>query len=96
MRLNITQQNTIEVENSKKEDVYFVIVDNVFFERNGDKFNDITNNNLKNYQVKILPTDNIYLELKITSTEEKEPVFVVVEDRQYNHSGVLFKPTVEG
>lgn len=96
MKLNITQQNTIEVENSKKEDVYFVIVDNVFFERNRDKFNDITNNNLKNYQVKILPTDNIYLELKITSTEEKESVFVVVEDRQYNHSGVLFKPTVEG
>lgn len=96
MRLNITEQNTIEVENSKKEEVYFVIVDNVFFERNGDKFNDITNNNLKNYQVKILPTDNIYLELKITSTEEKEHVFVVVEDRQYNHSGVLFKPTVEG
>ncbi|WP_243675434.1 hypothetical protein [Clostridioides difficile] len=30
MRLNITKQNTIEVENSRKEDVYFVIVDNVF------------------------------------------------------------------
>ncbi|MFN1844601.1 hypothetical protein ACK2FW_17255 [Clostridioides difficile] len=30
MRLNVTKQNTIEVENSRKEDVYFVIVDNVF------------------------------------------------------------------
>ncbi len=30
MRLNITKQNTIEVEGSKKEDVYFIIVDNVF------------------------------------------------------------------
>lgn len=29
MRLNVTKQNTIEVENSRKEDVYFVIVDNV-------------------------------------------------------------------
>ncbi len=46
MRLNVTKQNTIEVENSRKEDVYFVIVDNVFFERQGDVFNSITNNNL--------------------------------------------------
>ncbi|HGM3949264.1 hypothetical protein [Clostridioides difficile] len=30
MRLNVTKQNTIEVENSIREDVYFVIVDNVF------------------------------------------------------------------
>lgn len=38
MRLNITKQNTIEVEGSKKEDVYFIIVDNVFFERKGNVF----------------------------------------------------------
>lgn len=94
MRLNITRQNTLEVENSKKEDVYFVIVDNVFFERHGDVFNSITDNNLNNYNVEILPTNNIFLELKITSTKDLEPVFIVVEDRQYNHGSVMFKPVV--
>ncbi|MGO0902935.1 hypothetical protein ACYZFO_14825 [Clostridioides difficile] len=94
MRLNITKQNTLEVENSKKEDVYFVIVDNVFFERHGDVFNSITDNNLNNYNVEILPTNNIFLELKITSTKDLEPVFIVVEDRQYNHGCVMFKPIV--
>ncbi|MCI9977456.1 hypothetical protein JY742_15105 [Clostridioides difficile] len=94
MRLNITKQNTLEVENSKKEDVYFVIVDNVFFERHGDVFNSITDNNLNNYNVEILPTNNIFLELKITSTKDLEPVFIVVEDRQYNHGSVMFKPIV--
>ncbi|MGX8126794.1 hypothetical protein ACWTV9_11065 [Clostridioides difficile] len=94
MRLNITKQNTLEVENSKKEDVYFVIVDNVFFERHGDVFNGITDNNLNNYNVEILPTNNIFLELKITSTKDLEPVFIVVEDRQYNHGSVMFKPVV--
>ncbi|NMS89209.1 hypothetical protein HGQ85_04645 [Clostridioides difficile] len=94
MRLNITKQNTLEVENSKKEDVYFVIVDNVFFERHGDVFNSITDNNLNNYNVEILPTNNIFLELKITSTKDLEPVFIVVEDRQYNHGSVMFKPVV--
>ncbi|HBH3595897.1 hypothetical protein [Clostridioides difficile] len=64
MRLNVTKQNTIEVENSRKEDVYFVIVDNVF------------------------------LELKITSTKDLEPVFIVVEDRQYNHGSIMFKPVL--
>lgn len=64
MRLNVTKQNTIEVENSRKEDVYFVIVDNVFFERQGDVFNSITNNNLNNYDVKILPTDNVFFRIK--------------------------------
>ncbi|MFL8675515.1 hypothetical protein [Clostridioides sp. GD02404] len=94
MRLNITKQNTLEVENSKKEDVYFVIVDNVFFERHGDVFNSITDNNLNNYNVEILPTNNIFLELKITSTKDLEPVFIVVEDREYNHGSVMFKPVV--
>lgn len=94
MRLNITKQNTLEVENSKKEDIYFVIVDNVFFERHGDIFNSITDNNLNNYNVEILPTNNIFLELKITSTKDLEPVFIVVEDRQYNHGSVMFKPIV--
>lgn len=94
MRLNITKQNTLEVENSKKEDVYFVIVDNVFFERHGDVFNSITDNNLNNYNVEILPTNNIFLELKITSTKDLEPVFIVVEDRKYNHGSVMFKPVV--
>ncbi len=94
MRLNITKQNTLEVENSKKEDVYFVIVDNVFFERYGDVFNSITDNNLNNYNVEILPTNNIFLELKITSTKDLESVFIVVEDRQYNHGSVMFKPVV--
>ncbi|KPI55479.1 hypothetical protein KW94_02965 [Clostridioides difficile] len=94
MRLNITKQNTLEVENSKKEDVYFVIVDNVFFERHGDVFNSITDNNLNNYNVEILPTNNIFLELKITSTKDLEPVFIVVEDRQYHHGSVMFKPVV--
>ncbi|MDB3084077.1 hypothetical protein C4097_05830 [Clostridioides difficile] len=94
MRLNITKQSTLEVENSKKEDVYFVIVDNVFFERHGDVFNSITDNNLNNYNVEILPTNNIFLELKITSTKDLEPVFIVVEDRQYNHGSVMFKPVV--
>lgn len=94
MRLNITKQNTLEVENSKKEDVYFVIVDNVFFECHGDVFNSITDNNLNNYNVEILPTNNIFLELKITSTKDLEPVFIVVEDRQYNHGSVMFKPVV--
>ncbi|MCP3282905.1 hypothetical protein QPD70_18100 [Clostridioides difficile] len=94
MRLNVTKQNTIEVENSRKEDVYFVIVDNVFFERQGDVFNSITNNNLNNYDVKILPTDNVFLELKITSTKDLEPVFIVIEDRQYNHGSIMFKPVL--
>ncbi|HGM3506065.1 TPA: hypothetical protein ACKOR7_000619 [Clostridioides difficile] len=37
---------------------------------------------------------NIFLELKITSTKGLEPVFIVVEDRKYNHGGIMFKPTV--
>lgn len=94
MRLNITEQNTLEVENSKKEDVYFVIVDNVFFERHGDVFNSITDDNLNDYNVEVLPTNNIFLELKITSTKDLEPVFIVVEDRQYNHGSVMFKPVM--
>lgn len=94
MRLNITKQNTIEVEGSKKEDVYFIIIDNVFFERKGNVFYSITNNNLNNYDIKILPTDNIFLELKITSTKDLEPVFIVAEDRQYNHCSVMFKPVM--
>ncbi len=32
----------------------------MFFERQGDVFNSITNNNLNNYDVKILPTDNVF------------------------------------
>ncbi len=47
-----------------------------------------------NYDVKILPTDNVFLELKITSTKDLEPVFIVVEDRQYNHGSIMFKPVL--
>ncbi|MCC0674349.1 hypothetical protein IC216_20400 [Clostridioides sp. ES-S-0145-01] len=95
MRLNITQQNTIEIENSKKEDVYFVIVGEVFFERHGNTFNNITNNNVDNYEVEVLPTDNINLELKITSSRNTNRVYVIVEDKQYNHGAVFLNPTLK-
>ncbi len=36
----------------------------------------------------------MFLELKITSTKDLEPVFIVVEDRQYNHGSIMFKPVL--
>ncbi|VIF62576.1 Uncharacterised protein [Clostridioides difficile] len=95
MRLNVTEQNNIEVEYSKKEDVYFVIVGDVFFERHGNGFGCITENNLNGYQVEIIPTDNINLELKITSSRSTNRVNIIVEDKQYNHASILFNPTLK-
>lgn len=39
------------------------------------------NNNLNNYDVKILLIDNVFLELKIIFIKDLEFVFIVVEDR---------------
>ncbi len=92
MRLSINSQNLIAVENAKKEDVYFVIVDGVFFERKNDIFSNITDDNLNGYEVKIAPTNSIYLELEITSHKETGEVLVIVEDVQRQHGKILFKP----
>ncbi len=92
MRLSINSQNLIAVENAKKEDVYFVIVDGVFFERINNNFCSITDDNLNGYEVKIAPTNSIYLELEITSHKDAGEILVIVEDTQRQHSKILFKP----
>ncbi len=94
MRLSINDQNLIAVENVKKEDVDFVIVDGVFFERNKDIFCNITDDNLNGYEVKIAPTNNIYLELEITAHKDSGEVLVIVEDIQRQHGKILFKPEI--
>lgn len=96
MRLSVNGQNLILVEDVKKEDVDFVIVDGIFFERKNDIFCNITNDNLNGYEVKIAPTDSIYLELEITSHKDAGEVLVIIEDIQRQHSKILFKPEIAG
>lgn len=94
MRLSVNDQNLIAVEYAKKEDVDFVIVDGVFFERKNDVFHNTTNDNLNGYEVKIAPTNSINLELEITSHKDVGDILVIVEDVQRQHSKILFKPKV--
>lgn len=96
MRLFVNSQHLIAVEDAKKEDVDFVIVDGVFFERKNDHFCNITNDNLNGYEVKIAPVDSIYLELEITAHEDTGEVLVIVEDITRQHSKILFQPKITG
>lgn len=96
MRLSVNEQNLIVVEDAKKEDVDFIIVDNVFFKRMHNVFCNITNDNMNGYEVKISPTNNIYLELEITAHKDTGEISVIVEDTQRQHSKILFKPGIVG
>ena len=94
MRLSVIDHNLVRVENASKAEVYFVIVDDVFFQRNQDSFDSMTNNNVDGYQVQIAPVDSIDMVLNITAAHETGPVTVVVEDRKYQHSQIRFSPQV--
>ncbi len=94
MRLSVNEQNLIVVEDAKKEDVDFIIVDNVFFKRVNNAFCNITNDNMNGYEVKISSTDSIYLELEITTHKDTGKVFIIVEDINRQHSKILFEPKI--
>lgn len=94
MKLTINSQNLIAVENCPKDDVTYVIVGRVEFSRHGQSFHNVTNNNMEYYEVKIAPTDSIYLELDITSRVPVRDVYVTVRNKQDEEAKIQFTPKV--
>ncbi len=94
MRLSVIDHNLVRVEDAEKAEVYFVMVDDVFFQRIEDHFTAIGNNNGNGYQVQAAPVDSIDLVLEITTARGTGPVTVVVEDRKYQHGQIRFTPQV--
>lgn len=94
MKLSIIDHNLIRVEGAVNSEVYFIMVGDVFFERNPKGFDSVSNNNVNGYQVQIAPVDSIDLVLDITAAHNAEPVAVVVEDRKYQHGLIRFTPQI--
>ena len=94
MKLRVIDHNLVRVEDAEKAEVYFVIVDDVFFQRTENRFDAITNNNGNGYQVQVVPVDSIDLVLEITTARGTGPVMVVVEDRTYQHGQIRFTPQI--
>lgn len=91
MRIKDNGNGCIEVEGTKRDDVIFVMVDYVFFERHGEKFVNTTNDNINGYNVEILPTNNLNLELKISTVTGKGSGTVFVEDKNCEHSKITMQ-----
>lgn len=93
MRILDKGKGIIEIQDVNKNNVDFVMVDYVFFQRmkpDGDFIN-TSNNNINNYTVEILPTDNIFLELKISAKNVKSgKVFISTMDNQKAIIGMNF------
>lgn len=94
MRLAIIDHNLIAVEGAKKDDVNFVMVDSVFFERSDDSFHNTTDNNVAGYEVRIAPVNSIDMVLEITSSKSKksQAICIYVEDNKQNRSTLYFTP----